>query len=257
MKVKVPFPDVSAVPDSIQPRWISSSALRLLDVAPELGQMLDSRRFAQVRDNVSVRAVRLQPGRWQLEELERVDGVHAPIKGIMLVEGWMTMDVAFAGRRCTRLLTAGELVLTDGAAEHTMPASWSWTSIGQSVVAILDRQMLLIGRHLPRLLSALLQRAAEQTREALLVQAISQLPRVDDRLLALFWSIADRVGIVAGEAVRIELPLTHGMLAQMIGAQRPTVSLALARLHDQGLLCSDSGYWLLSRASLGRLRPAA
>lgn len=231
--------------------------VRLLEVAPELGETLDPRQFARAREGVILPAARLQPGGWQLDQLARVDGVREPIIGILLVDGCMTMEMTFAGRRCARLITAGELVLTPGLSEHSLPSVCGWTSIGGTLVAILDRQLLLIGRHLPRLLSALLQRAAEQTHEAFLLQAISQLPRVDDRLLALFWAIADRIGVVAGDQIRLELPVTHETLAQMIGAQRPTVSLGLARLQEQELLRSNGSCWLLARASLARLQVAA
>ena len=46
------------------------------------------------------------------------------------------------------------------------------------------------GRRWPRLLHSVIERGAHQTRQALMQQAISQLPRVDDRLLSLFWMIA-------------------------------------------------------------------
>jgi hypothetical protein len=42
-------------------------------------------------------------------------------------------------------------------------------------------------------------RGADLTRHALLQQSISQLPRVQDRLLALMWLLADSRGIASEE----------------------------------------------------------
>ena len=59
-------------------------------------------------------------------------------------------------------------------------------------------------------------------------QAISQLVRVDRRLLALFWHLAERWGRVTGDGVLVPLTLSHRMLSQLVGARRPTVSTALS-----------------------------
>lgn len=224
-------------------------------MAPELGEALDPERFERVRHSVVLPAASLRAGRWELAQLLGAEGVRAPVIGILLVKGCMTMEMSVAGRPCTRLITAGELVLIDGRSGPGLACSWVWTALGEVVVAILDQRVLVIARHLPRLLSALLQRASEQTRQSFLQQAISQLPRVDDRLLALFWVIADRIGTISGDEIRLELSVTHEMLAHMIGARRPTVSLGLTRLHGQNLLHNDGGHWLLNRASVARVRP--
>jgi CRP/FNR family cyclic AMP-dependent transcriptional regulator len=70
-------------------------------------------------------------------------------------------------------------------------------------------------------------RGADPTRHALLQQSISQLPRVEDRLLALMWLLADSRGIVCEDGIRVPLSVTHESLAQMIGARRQTVNLGL------------------------------
>jgi CRP/FNR family cyclic AMP-dependent transcriptional regulator len=76
------------------------------------------------------------------------------------------------------------------------------------------------------------------------------LPRVEDRLLALMWSLADRRGTVRTDGVHVPLSLTHETLAQMIGARRPTVSLGLKALSEQGVLSADGDGWLIARDSL-------
>jgi CRP/FNR family transcriptional regulator, cyclic AMP receptor protein len=88
--------------------------------------------------------------------------------------------------------------------------------------------------------------------------AISAWPRVEERVLALFWQLADRWGVVRPDGVVIELALTHATIGHLVGAQRPTVSLALHALAEAGLLRrGDTGAWTLSfRVGTRRLRSA-
>jgi CRP/FNR family transcriptional regulator, cyclic AMP receptor protein len=115
---------------------------------------------------------------------------------------------------------------------------------------IFDERMLVIARRWPRLMLAILERGAEQPRHALLQQAISQLPRIEDRLLALFWSIADRRGTVRPDGICVRLRVTHETLARMTGARRPTVSLGLRTLADDGLVRPDDGGWIINPESI-------
>ena len=69
-------------------------------------------------------------------------------------------------------------------------------------------------------------------------------------MLLLFWHRADRWGRVGRDGVTIPLRLTHEVIAQIVGAQRPTVSTAHHALSCEGLLtrCSDHT-WLLDPRS--------
>jgi CRP/FNR family transcriptional regulator, cyclic AMP receptor protein len=66
------------------------------------------------------------------------------------------------------------------------------------------------------------------------------------RILALLCHLALRWAHVTPDGVTLHLPLTHEMLGRLIGARRPTVSLALLALTDRGLVARrDEGIWLL------------
>ena len=93
-----------------------------------------------------------------------------------------------SGRTCTRLIGPRELVLLDGVETDSIPVTWEWSVLAPARLALLDGRLRLIARRWPPLMGAILERAAQQTRNAFLQQAISQLPRVEERLLALFWS---------------------------------------------------------------------
>nr|WP_246344985.1 helix-turn-helix domain-containing protein [Conexibacter arvalis] len=53
----------------------------------------------------------------------------------------------------------------------------------------------------------------------------------------VLWHLADRWGTTSAAGVELELPsLSHRVLAEMLGARRPTVSLAVRRLAAAGFL---------------------
>jgi CRP/FNR family transcriptional regulator, cyclic AMP receptor protein len=89
--------------------------------------------------------------------------------------------------------------------------------------------------------------AARQIRRASRHLAALALPRVEDRVMALFCDLADRWGRATPEGIRIDVPLTHAVIGQLVGARRPTVSLALTDLAAAGrLVRQDERCWLLT-----------
>jgi CRP/FNR family cyclic AMP-dependent transcriptional regulator len=89
--------------------------------------------------------------------------------------------------------------------------------------------------------------------------AIVHYPRVDTRVHMLFWHLAARWGHVTPDGTVLPLPVTHALLAEMIGSRRPTVTKALAQLAEEGLVTQLRGGWLLTGtapADLGEFSPS-
>ncbi len=221
-----------------------------MDAAPELGARLSERDREESRERAILPSYELPVGDWELSELEWAGSVNGSVHGFLVCEGLLTLDVRFAARTCMRALVTGDIVFFDGIEVDSISSSWGWSALEPSHLAIFDERLLVIGRRWPQLLAAIITRASEQTRQAHLQQAISQLPRVEDRLIALFWSLADRAGTSGPDGVAIPINLKHATIAQMIGARRPTVTLALTSLAEQGLLARQPSGWRLDRRSL-------
>jgi CRP-like cAMP-binding protein len=82
--------------------------------------------------------------------------------------------------------------------------------------------------------------------------ATTQARRADVRLRTLFWHLADRWGRMTPDGVRLELPVTHAVIARLTGLRRPTVSLNLAKLEAAGeIVRVGKSQWVLN---LGRMR---
>ena len=89
------------------------------------------------------------------------------------------------------------------------------------------------------------------------MQAIAHLTRVDDRLLALLWCLAERWGRVVPGGVLVSLRLSHRTLAGMVGARRPSVTTALGQLMARGEIERRAdGEWIL-RGDAPEARDAA
>jgi hypothetical protein len=112
-------------------------------------------------------------------------------------------------------------------------------------VVLLDERYLLATRSWPWLARALHARMSEHARRDRAQLAISHLPRVEDRLMALMWLLADGWGRVTPTGIRIGLSLSHEVLGGLIGAQRPTVTLAVGELAKRNVLIRQDEQWLI------------
>jgi CRP-like cAMP-binding protein len=236
--------------DSSTPLPEKAHGVRLLVADPDLGSALEGETFEQAREQAVLPGIELGSGPLRIDRLRQAAGVRDRLQGFLVIEGSLTINLQMSGRTCTRLIGPREIVLLDGLQTDSIPISWEWAVLAPARLALLDGRLHTIARHWPPLMSAILERAAQQTRNAFLQQAISQLPRVEERLLALFWSIADRQGIVRSNGVWLEFSATHDTLAHMVGAQRPTVSIGLTRLAESDLLRAEDGGWLIAHDSL-------
>ena len=77
------------------------------------------------------------------------------------------------------------------------------------------------------------------------LRAISCQPRLEVRLVLLLWHLAARWGRVEPTGIRLSLPLTHRLLGQLVAAERPSISHALRRLSEAGLVTGTAGDWHL------------
>jgi hypothetical protein len=82
----------------------------------------------------------------------------------------------------------------------------------------------------PQVLARIALRAVWRT------HGLAHQTRVENRLLLLFWHLAQRWGRVGRDGVRLDLPLTHDVLGRLVGAQRPSVTTAFGILAERGVL---------------------
>jgi len=118
----------------------------------------------------------------------------------------------------------------------------TWAAVGPHLRcrAIEPSRVLLVGQHHleswlthPALAANVVRVLSAQVADRELALAIALEPRIERRLLLKLRQLALRWGRVTPEGVRLDLRLTHQELANMVGAVRESVTLALGRLAEQ------------------------
>ena len=103
-----------------------------------------------------------------------------------------------------------------------------------SMVHLVDRARLEAWLRDPALAANLVRVLSAQIADRELAVAIALEPRVERRLLLKLRQLAERWGRVTPDGIRLDLRLTHQELANMVGAVRESVTIALGRLADAG-----------------------
>jgi CRP/FNR family transcriptional regulator, cyclic AMP receptor protein len=226
-------------------------AASLFDIDAELAERLDPRQRAEARARAIVPVVDLTAGPWSPTRLDT--GASRPF-ALLVVDGLVVRELLLAGSTASELLGPGDVVALAPSDDALLPATAEWSVPQAARVAILDDRLTPILRVWPGVGTVLLDRATRREVRLSMHRAIAQLPRVDQRLLAFFAHLAERWGRVAATGVVLPIQLTHETLGRLIGARRPTVSLALKDLASDGLLRRrEDGAWLLGYEAFDRL----
>ena len=168
---------------------------------------------------------------------------------VLVVEGVVVKTTTLAGRSALELLGAGDLLAPplSAARQVESPAVSRYTAYGCASIAVLDDRFRQATQRWPGLSDCLHEHLGRQTHRASRHLAILHLPRVEDRIVALFAELAERFGRMTSDGVVIDLPLTHQTIGDLVGSRRPTISLALHALAEGGVLDRrEDNRWLLA-----------
>ncbi|MBV8954379.1 MAG: Crp/Fnr family transcriptional regulator [Solirubrobacterales bacterium] len=213
---------------------------RLLDVEPDLVRFLPAHERASL-EQLEVPVVTVPERTLELDEFLRERDAFAAI----VSQGMLLHSLQIGSQPALRLLGPGEVVAVRDGAQSTLYASCVWRAAGASKLALLGGDVLLAMRQAPRLAIELQVRAAEQTERLATQMTICQLPRVEDRVLAVLWLLAESWGRVTPTGTILPLALTHEILGALVGARRPTVTLAVGELAERGAVIHQDRGWLL------------
>jgi CRP/FNR family transcriptional regulator, cyclic AMP receptor protein len=217
----------------------------VLDADPELGDQLDPEsRDAAARFAVA-EEIRLRRGPWDPHPRFGDGGGNL---ALLVLSGVIKREVELANSTGAELLGQGDVIRPwqEDAGEEPGDGDPAWEVLEPARLALLDRRFALVAGRWPALIEALLARAIERSRDLAFHMAVSRLTRVDVRLQALFWHLAERWGRVGPDGVVVPLHLPHRTIARLVGAQRPSVTTALGTLADRRVLSRrDDGTWLL------------
>jgi CRP-like cAMP-binding protein len=175
----------------------------------------------------------------------------------ILLDGMVLEQIQIGDHAGMRLLGPGDVVSATEIASSMLVSEFSARAVTGTRLALLGRELLLATRRWPGLARGLYERFAQQADRLATQLVICQLPRVDQRLLALMWLLAESWGRVTPAGTALPLKLTHDVLGALIGARRPTVTLALRDLTERGALVRQDQGWLLLEPPTDAARPVA
>jgi CRP/FNR family cyclic AMP-dependent transcriptional regulator len=217
-----------------------TSAARLLDVDPDLGRFLSAEDRYEA-EQVAVPVQHVQKGPLDIDALLKRSRAFAAI----VLDGLLVDRLQLGDQASLRLVGPGDVVSLPGPSPSMLITHATRQVASPVRLALLGSEVLLAARRWPRLVVGLHVRMADQADRITAQLAICQLPRVDQRLLAMMWLLAESWGQVTSVGTSVPLSLTHDVLGELIGARRPTVTLALGELSERGALVRQDRGWLL------------
>jgi CRP-like cAMP-binding protein len=224
-----------------------NGSVQLLEADPELARGLDQRRLREVSQRLLARAIDVPRGHWRPPRSIVGAGGSQPI-GLLVLDGLLVREATVGDHPCAELLGPGDLMRAwgDRDTDVLLPRTVEWTALNHVRLAVIDHALAVRAAQWPEIFAALVERAARRAERLVVMQAIANLTRVDDRLLALLWCLAERWGRVVPGGVLVSLRLPHRTLAGMVGARRPSVTTALGQLMARGEIeRRPDGTWIL------------
>lgn len=227
---------------------VAINVVRVLEEDPELAASLDEAERAIATQHLVAAEIRIGKGVWEADH--PLGGNRADL-GFLVLDGLLVRETVVGRHTTAELLGNGDLLRpwdqVDETPEAPVTARHQWRVLQPTRLAVLDARFATLCSRLPSITAELLSRTLRRSRLLGLLLALSAMPRLDARLLALMWHLADRWGKVGPDGVHVPLRLTHATLAQLVGAQRPSVTSALQNLEGRGLISRlpEGGGWLL------------
>jgi hypothetical protein len=228
--------------------------ISILDADPELEELLEGDERERARQQARTVALRLTPGEWDAGAAHEPDTHH---RGFLVVDGLICRTVDVMDRRCVELIGPGDVLRPwtwdpDGLHVH---AEVGWRVLDPTRLAVLDHALVVRMTPWPQLGVELFSRGIRRAHTLAVVVAIAHHQRVDDRLLLTLWHLAERWGRVTPDGIVLPLPLPHQRLADLVGAQRQSVTTAMGELTRGGAVARrENGDWVLHGAPPTALR---
>jgi CRP/FNR family transcriptional regulator, cyclic AMP receptor protein len=224
---------------------VGPAVISIVDADPDLADLLAPHELERARREALTRVQRLSPGAWDAAAAHKPAEHH---RGFLIVDGLLSRRVNVLGRHCVELVGHGDVMRPwswDEDGSHVR-AEVGWQVLEDTRLAVLDHELVLRIVPWPQLGLELFNRGTRRAHHLAVALAIAHHQRVDDRLLLTLWHLAERWGRVTAEGIVVPLPLGHQRLADLVGAQRQSVTTAMGSLTRSGAVSRrDNGDWVL------------
>jgi CRP/FNR family transcriptional regulator, cyclic AMP receptor protein len=214
---------------------VPTQSIHLLREDPDLAEHMDPAARSQAVEVIRARVFRVSKGSWEPPEID-----YGAI-GLLLLEGLMVRTLVLGSVSSSEVVGPSDIIRPweNDLIPSVVPTLTSWRVLETVRVALLDRGVTAqIGRW-PELASAVSGRLLRRARSLAYLMAAQHFVRAEDRLLATLWHLASMWGKVTPRGTVVPFRLTHEMLAGIVGARRPTITISIRSLTEQGRLARD------------------
>lgn len=152
--------------------------------------------------------------------------------GLLVLDGLLGRRVRLGRAVATELISRGDIVRPweETSPSELVTVEHDWRAFSPVRMAVLDTRITtLISAH-PQLVVNFSARLLRRARTASYIMVAGHLLRVEDRLLATLWHLAATSGRVTPQGVMIPFRLTHEVIGEIVGAHRPSVTVAVQSL---------------------------
>lgn len=217
--------------------------VRVLEADPDLGANLQGGELERAKGSLVAHVYDAEPGPWEI----RAPAPEAGALGLLVLDGLLGLRTVIEGRATLELVGRGDFLQpwVQLGAEVTAPPEAGWRIFEPSQVILLDRRFAQAAAEWPEVIAALMHRLVVRNRRLCYQLAVNTSPRAEDRVLYALWALADRWGRMTEQGVVLRLSLNHEQIAELVSAQRPSVSAALSRLREEGSLAYSRGSFIL------------
>jgi CRP/FNR family cyclic AMP-dependent transcriptional regulator len=225
---------------------LTDESVDVVEALPELHDALSLERRIAARRALRARVMELRRGRWDAQADAALIGDGA---GFLVLDGALIRCVTAAHRTSGELLGPGDILCPT---HDTFVDEGQFTTYHRTIcdvrMAILDGRLVraaaLVPELAPALVASLSRRSGSLSRQLVIVQSQS----VETRILVTLNYLAERWGIMTLDGIVLPEFLSHGTLALLLGARRPSVTSAMVRLTGRGEVERRAdGRWLVGR----------
>jgi CRP/FNR family cyclic AMP-dependent transcriptional regulator len=221
-----------------------ATAVRVLEADPDLGAGIDPAEWQTAVARSVAPEFAFERGPWQFFPPPERGNF-----GALILEGLIQIRIDAGTRSHIEILGPGDVISpwVGTGPDLSAPSVVIASVVSRARVALLERRFALRIARWPEIPAALIGRCIERTRRLSMQSAINALPRIEERVEVTLWELAYRFGRVTPDGIVFELPISHSQLADIVAAQRPSVSTAVVRLEDHGRIVRTARHTLLLR----------
>ena len=216
----------------------------VIEADADLRAVIPSGEVELARRHLVAEVITAPAGSWE-PEVAGSDAI-----GLLVLEGLLLRELEIGPARSLELLGVGDLLrpwdIEPDPDLSPLSSKVAWTILEPGRFALLDLRFAgLLGRW-PGLMNEVMRRMMRRSRWLAVRLAISSLQSVADRVALLLWHLATSWGRVTPDGTIVPVSLTHELIAELIGARRPSVTTAIGELRDAGRVERLPEGWLLT-----------